>query len=101
RGTQKERLSGLFQALQEGASLLDLYFLNHFGIPWYAEAAGLDVPNICEPHAFVASLEIAHLNRIAIALRHCLTAWYGGKLVGRRPRFLAFATFFPDISFVS
>ena len=92
-------LLGMAEALRQGIHLLDLYFLNHFDIPWYSTAAKrseLETPT--EPHKFVSSLTTSELQQIARELRKYLAEWYEGRLVGRRPRLASFATFFPDIS---
>src|SRR5579862_1323894 len=90
-------------ALRENLNLLDLYFLNHFEIPWYENATGdrrTSLTILSEPHRFAASLNRRDLQCIADKLRATLVDYYGGKLVGRRPRFAALATFFPDASSV-
>ena len=88
---------GMWKALQEGINLLDLYFLDHKDIPWYKQFT--HKRNVKEePHAFAASLDIMELENIAGKLKSELAASYSGKLVGRRPRFAAIATYFPDIS---
>lgn len=84
-------------ALREGVALLDLYFLDHSDIDWYARTACLASPPE-EPHEFCARLDGPQLERIARALNDNLTAWYHGRLVGPRPRFTAVATFFPYVS---
>ncbi len=94
---QPRPLSGLHKALQEGLGLLDLYFLSHSDIHWYADKARIYRPSK-EPHQFVSDLTTPQLDRIAQELRKSLTASFAGRLVGRRPRFAAFATFFPQVS---
>lgn len=90
---------GLTLALQEGISLYDLYFLNHRDIPWYTHCIRKKKGKMeQEPHRFAAGLTKTELETIAEHLQKLMTEHYGGKLVGRRPRFAAVATFFPSIS---
>ena len=88
---------GISKALNEGISLLDLYFLTHQEIGLYAQIAGIE-DDATEPQAFLASLEPTHIVRIADHLRAELVKNHRGSGVGRRPRFAALATFFPGIS---
>jgi len=96
--TRGSGLPALTLALQDGIGLLDLYFLHHSDIPWYARAAGRKRQRNRGPQGFVASLQVNELERIADRLREELTKHYGGRLVGRRPRLAALATYFPNAS---
>lgn len=88
---------GFKLALQEGISSYDLYFVNHRDIGWYATQAEKDWTGSEEPHEFASQLTPRELEKIADALRKLIPEHYGGKLVGRRPRFFGGATFFPSI----
>jgi class 3 adenylate cyclase len=91
---------GLHDALQEGVNLLDLYFLDHNDIAWYARQAEweLTLEQKRSPQAFVAALDKESIRKIAGALNRELTASYEGRLVGWRPRFAALATHFSYVS---
>jgi len=82
---------GITAAVEMGLPLLDLYFLDHADIPWYAAAAKCpreQAPG--DPHAFVAGLRVPEIEQIFKAL--------SVRLDLSRLRFAAFATFFPLIS---
>ena len=97
-------------ALQEGIGLLDLYFLDASDIPWYINASNIDAAEGWAPlarHEFTSRLVDNALTegptnncllRIADRLKALLVDCYSGRLVGRRPRIAALATFFPHIS---
>src|SRR5437868_6738016 len=89
-----DTLKSLADPLSAGLNLLDLYFLNHVEIPWYAKAAGIEnLSNLkLDPHGFVAGLTRPQLDRIAASLSERLTEDYGGQLIGPRPRYVALAT---------
>jgi class 3 adenylate cyclase len=91
-------ISSLQDALREGINLLDLYFLDHYDIPWYAKVCDVSASQHHDPHNFAASLSKDQLHMLEERLRFELTDKYQGRLVGRRPRFGAIATFFPNIS---
>ncbi|HOZ47220.1 MAG TPA: hypothetical protein PK468_11465 [Candidatus Hydrogenedentes bacterium] len=90
--------AGVTRALDEGVSVLDLYFLDQHDIPWYRKAAGISGKLSLDPHVFAASLEPKHLDSIASKLKGLLRTASGGQPVGRRPRFAALATFFSNVS---
>ncbi|MBN2309910.1 MAG: TIM barrel protein [Candidatus Hydrogenedentes bacterium] len=102
-------LVGLRRALEEGVNLFDLYFLDHEDIPWYWKAAGLEDPDDRFPRGptgtgptlFAARLTAKEIERVANRLQAELTRRYNGLLVGRRPRFVALATYFPNVSLLS
>ena len=91
--------AGLREGLHEGISLFDLYFLDTTDIEWYwrvcGEGGSCPYPSVLE---FAAELTVAQIESIASALNNALIDHYQGKLIGRRPRFAAVATYFPDIS---
>lgn len=93
---------GLTYALHEGVQLFDLYFLGHSDLPWYVQAAR---PHFAiadgapySPSEFASDLSVTEIKRIADMLRELVAQQYRGKLVGRRPRFCAAASFFSLIS---
>jgi hypothetical protein len=93
----RKLLPGLSLALEEGINVLDLYFLDHADIPWYAKVAQIKDPS-GEPHTFAAALTQEHLQAIAKVLRQGMTLVDGARTLGWRPRIGALATFFPNAS---
>lgn len=100
----KPCLPGVEYALRENVNLLDLYFVEHSDIPWYLSRIAekgrrKELQSLRrKPSAFVAALQPDELKRIAESLWTLLTNAYDGKLIGRRPRFAALATYFPHLS---
>lgn len=92
--------AGLVHALEAGQPLLDLYFLAHGDMAWYADASHRDFPDEVRncPLALAAALDLADVKRIGEALRALVVEHYKGRLVGPRPRFAALATYWPHIS---
>ena len=95
-----KKMDAIIQPLEAGVNLLDLYFLNHVDITWYADVIRQELlGNVpMDPHSFVARLTKPQLVTIAERLSGCLTEYYGGQLVGPRPRWAALATYFPNMS---
>jgi class 3 adenylate cyclase len=101
REDSREVPAGLRLALGEGVDRFDLYFLGENEIPWYARVARTADGTLADPQAFAAQLTRAQIDLIADALQRELPQHYRGPMVGRTPRIVALATFFPDLSLPS